>query len=226
MVKEVLCMEDYLTSGIRTLFVYLFILLLFRLMGKREVGELSILDLVVSIMIGDLAVLVSEGNDKPFLKTIFPMFVLAFVQIALAFFSLKSVRFRFIMDGQPQIIVNQGKIDEKVMRRQRYNFNDLLTQLREQGISDLNEVQFAILESSGKLSVIKNSQGKKSKSIETPYPLVIDGQIQEKPLSYIGKDKDWLFHQLKRHGDLKLEDVSICGYINGQIYIDKKEVRK
>ncbi|MFJ7637376.1 DUF421 domain-containing protein [Peribacillus sp. NPDC046944] len=219
-------MEDYLSSGIRTLFVYLFILLLFRLMGKREVGELSILDLVVSIMIGDIAVLALEGNDEPFFGTIFPMLVLAVVQIILAFFSLKSVRFRYLMDGQPQIIINQGKIDEKVMRRQRYNFNDLLTQLREQGISDLNEVQFAILESSGKLSVIKNSQGKKSKSIETPYPLIIDGKIQENNLAYIGKDKYWLLHQLKRHGYLKLEEVSICGFINGQIYIDKKEVRK
>ncbi|MFJ7847220.1 DUF421 domain-containing protein [Peribacillus sp. NPDC097206] len=219
-------MEDYLSSGLRTLFVYLFILLLFRLMGKREVGELSILDLVVSIMIGDIAVLALEGNDKPFLGTVFPMLVLAVVQIILAFFSLKSVRFRYLMDGQPQIIINQGKIDEKVMRRQRYNFNDLLTQLREQGISDLNEVQFAILESSGKLSVIKNSQGKKSKRIETPYPLIIDGKIQENNLAYIGKDKYWLLHQLKRHGYLKLEEVSICGFINGQIYIDKKEVRK
>ncbi|MFJ7744192.1 DUF421 domain-containing protein [Peribacillus sp. NPDC097295] len=219
-------MEDYLSSGLRTLFVYLFILLLFRLMGKREVGELSILDLVVSIMIGDIAVLVLEENDKPFLKTIFPMFVLAMVQIMLAFFSLKSVKFRYLMDGRPQIIINQGKIDEKVMRSQRYNFNDLLTQLREQGISDLNEVQFAILESSGKLSVIRKSQGKKSKTIETPYPLVIDGQIQEKNLAYIGKDKYWLLHQLKKHGNLKLNEVSICGFINGQIYIDKKEIQK
>ena len=219
-------MEDYLSSGLRTLFVYLFILLLFRLMGKREVGELSVLDLVVSIMIGDIAVLALEGKDKPFLETIFPMLVLALVQIALAFFSLKSVRFRYLMDGQPQIIINQGKIDERVMRRQRYNFNDLLTQLREQGISDLNEVQFAILESSGKLSVIKNSQGKKSKGLETPYPLIIDGQIQENNLAYIGKDKYWLLQQLKRHGDFKLEEVSICGFINGQLYIDKKEVVK
>lgn len=219
-------MEDYLSSGLRTLFVYLFILLLFRLMGKREVGELSILDLVVSIMIGDIAVLVLEENDKPFLKTIFPMFVLAMVQIILAFFSLKSVKFRYLMDGRPQVIINQGKIDEKVMRRQRYNFNDLLTQLREQGISDLNEVQFAILESSGKLSVIKNSQGKKSKGLETPYPLIIDGQIQEHNLAYIGKDKYWLLHQLKKHGNLKFNEVSICGFINGQIYIDKKEFQK
>ncbi|MGE7601073.1 DUF421 domain-containing protein [Peribacillus sp. NPDC097675] len=219
-------MEDYLSSGLKTLFVYLFILFLFRLMGKREVGELSILDLVVSIMIGDIAVLVLEENDKPFIRTIYPMFVLAMVQIALAFFSLKSVRFRYLMDGQPQIIINQGKIDEKVMRSQRYNFNDLLTQLREQGISDLNEVQFAILESSGKLSVIRNSQGKKSKGIETPYPLIIDGQMQEKNLAYIGKDKYWLLHQLKKHGDLNLNEVSICGYINGQFYIDKKESKK
>lgn len=219
-------MEQYLSSGLRTLFVYLFILVLFRLMGKREVGELSILDLVVSIMIGDIAVLALEDSDKSFLETVFPMLILAVVQIILAFISLKSVRFRYLMDGKPEIIISQGKIDEKAMRRQRYNFDDLLTQLREQGISDLNDVQFAILESSGKLSVIKNTQGKRSKNIETPYPLIVDGKILDKNLEHIGKDHFWLINQLKKHGVTNLKVVSICGFMNGQFYIDKNETKK
>ncbi len=128
------------------------------------------------------------------------MFVLAFIQIILAFISLKSIRFRNIVDGTPQIIINQGKIDEKAMRKQRYTFDDLLTQLREQGISDLNEVQFAILESTGKLSIIKNTKGKRSKIKETPYPLIIDGEIQENNLDRIGKNHFWLRHQLKKTG--------------------------
>ncbi|KWW14092.1 DUF421 domain-containing protein [Bacillus sp. mrc49] len=218
--------DTYLAIIFRTTVIYLVILFLFRMMGKREVGELSILDLVVSIMIGDIAVLSFEDLDKPFFQQITPMFVLAFIQIILAFISLKSIRFRNIVDGTPQIIINQGKIDEKAMRKQRYNFDDLLTQLREQGINDLNEVQFAILESSGKLSVIKNTQGKRTKTKETPYPLIIDGKIQENNLYKIGKNQFWLRHQLKKHGESKIQEISICGYIDGQFYIDKNETKK
>lgn len=218
--------ETYLAIIFRTTVIYLVILFLFRMMGKREVGELSILDLVVSIMIGDIAVLSFEDLDKPFFRQITPMFVLAFIQIVLAFISLKSIRFRNIVDGTPQIIINQGKIDEKAMRKQRYNFDDLLTQLREQGINDLNDVQFAILESSGKLSVIKNTQGKRSKMKETPYPLIVDGKIQEDNLYKIGKNQFWLRHQLKKHGEVKIQEISICGYIDGQFYIDTNETKK
>lgn len=217
---------DILTIIFRTTVIYLVILILFRMMGKREVGELSILDLVVSIMIGDIAVLSFEDLDRPFFRQIIPMFVLAFIQIILAFISLKSIRFRNIVDGTPQIIINQGKIDEKAMRKQRYTFDDLLTQLREQGINDLNEVQFAILESTGKLSIIKNTKGKRSKTKETPYPLIIDGEIQERNLDRIGKNHFWLRHQLKKLGETKIKEISICGYIDGQFYIDKNETKK
>ncbi len=129
-------------------------------MGKREIGELSILDLVVFIMLGDIAVVAIENTRILFCIFLLPMFVLLFLQVVLSFISLKSSNFDKLLDGQPSIIINNGKIDEKVMRKQRYNFDDLLTQLREQGIIDVNEVQFAILETSGKLSVIKKEQNK------------------------------------------------------------------
>lgn len=132
-------------------------------------------------MIGDIAVLSFEDLEKPFIRQTIPMFVLAFLQITLAFASLKSVKLRNFMDGKPQIIINQGKIDEKAMRKQRYNFDDLLTQLREQGIIDINEVQFAILETSGKLSVIKKSDEEGVEN-QVPFPLIVDGEIQEKIL--------------------------------------------
>ncbi|MEE3953561.1 DUF421 domain-containing protein [Peribacillus frigoritolerans] len=218
-------MDIYLGIILRTAVIYLVIWFLFRMMGKREVGELSVLDLVVSIMIGDIAVLSFEDLEKPFIRQTIPMFVLAFLQITLAFASLKSVKLRNFMDGKPQIIINQGKIDEKAMRRQRYNFDDLLTQLREQGIIDINEVQFAILETSGRLSVIKKSDKERSES-QVPFPLIVDGEIQEKNLDKIGKNHVWLLNQLKEHGETKVKEISICGYIDGQIYIDKNETKK
>lgn len=223
---SVIELDIYLGIIFRTTVIYLVIWFLFRLMGKREVGELSVLDLVVSIMIGDIAVLSFEDLEKPFIRQTIPMFVLATLQITLAFISLKSVKFRYFMDGKPQIIINQGKIDEKAMRRQRYNFDDLLTQLREQGIIDLNEVRFAILETSGKLSVIKNSEEERSESESIPYPLIVDGVIQEENLNKIGKNHFWLLHQLKEHGDTKVKEISICGYIDGQFYIDTNETKK
>jgi uncharacterized membrane protein YcaP (DUF421 family) len=218
-------LDIYLGIIFRTAVIYLVIWFLFRMMGKREVGELSVLDLVVSIMIGDIAVLSFEDLEKPFIRQTIPMFVLAILQITLAFASLKSVKLRNLMDGKPQIIINQGKIDEKAMRRQRYNFDDLLTQLREQGIIDINEVQFAILETSGKLSVIKKSDEGGSES-QVPFPLIVDGEIQEKNLDKIGKNHFWLLNQLKEHGETKVKEISICGYIDGQIYIDKNEMKK
>ncbi|WP_330501386.1 DUF421 domain-containing protein [Peribacillus frigoritolerans] len=218
-------MDIYLGIIFRTTVIYLVIWFLFRMMGKREVGELSILDLVVSIMIGDIAVLSFEDLEKPFIRQTIPMFVLAFLQITLAFASLKSVKLRNLMDGKPQIIINQGKIDEKAMRKQRYNFDDLLTQLREQGIIDINEVQFAILETSGKLSVIKKSDEEGVEN-QVPFPLIVDGEIQEKNLDEIGKNHVWLLNQLKEHGETKVKEISICGYIEGQFYIDKNEMKK
>lgn len=215
----------YLGIIFRTTVIYLVIWFLFRMMGKREVGELSVLDLVVSIMIGDIAVLSFEDLEKPFIRQTIPMFVLAFLQITLAFASLKSVKLRNLMDGKPKIIINQGKIDEKAMRKQRYNFDDLLTQLREQGIIDINEVQFAILETSGKLSVIKKSDEEGVEN-QVPFPLIVDGEIQEKNLDKIGKNHVWLLNQLKEHGETKVKEISICGYIDGQIYIDKNETKK
>ncbi|CAH0207810.1 hypothetical protein SRABI80_01983 [Peribacillus frigoritolerans] len=217
--------DIYLGIIFRTTVIYLVIWFLFRMMGKREVGELSILDLVVSIMIGDIAVLSFEDLEKPFIRQTIPMFVLAFLQITLAFASLKSVKLRNLMDGKPQIIIDQGKIDEKAMRKQRYNFDDLLTQLREQGIIDINEVQFAILETSGKLSVIKKSDEEGVEN-QVPFPLIVDGEIQEKNLDKIGKNHVWLLNQLKEHGETKVKEISICGYIEGQFYIDKNEMKK
>jgi uncharacterized membrane protein YcaP (DUF421 family) len=223
---SVIDLDIYLGIVFRTTVIYLVIWFLFRVMGKREVGELSVLDLVVSIMIGDIAVLSFEDLEKPFVRQTIPMFVLALLQITLAFIALKSVRFRYFMDGKPQIIINQGKIDEKAMRRQRYNFDDLLTQLREQGINDLNLVKFAILETSGKLSVIENKQEEKSERVEIPFPLIVDGEIQEENLEKIGKNHFWLMHQLKKLGETKVKEISICSYIDGEFYIDKNETKK
>lgn len=175
-------MEVYFNIILRTLFLYLMIIVIFRLMGKREIGELSILDLVVFIMIGEMAVIAIENTKDPLIHSIIPMVLLMIIQITLAFISLKSKKFRDLVDGDPSIIINRGKIDEKAMRRQRYNFDDLMTQLREKDIRSIADVEFAILESSGSLSVIekiKSNKKNQKKQGDITIPLILDGAIEE-----------------------------------------------
>ena len=215
-------MEDYSIIILRTIISYLLILIIFRLMGKREIGELSILDLVVFIMLGDIAVISIAEHDKPFLHILLPMIILLIIQVVFSFVSLKSSKFRKLLEGSPSIIINNGNIDEKVMRQQRYNFDDLLTQLREQGIVNVKEVQFAILETSGKLSIMKKSQNEPLTNKETAFPLIIDGQIQQKSLEQIGQNDFWLRQQLKKHGYEDPKQISLCTYSNGEFYIDGK----
>lgn len=214
-------MDAYSLIIIRTVISYILIIVIFRFMGKREIGELSILDLVVFIMLGDIAVVAIEKQDKPFFHIILPMLILLFLQVVLSFISLKSSKFRKILDGTPSIIINNGKIDEKIMRKLRYNFDDLLTQLREQGIIDVNEVQFAILETTGKLSVMKKEEDKIMTDSETALPLIIDGDVQQKTLEQIGKNEFWLRQQLDKYGFDDPKQISLCTYSNGEFYIDK-----
>lgn len=215
-------MEQYITIILRTIFFYVLILAIFRLMGKREIGELSILDLVVFIMIGELAIVAIDDPEQSLIQTTIPMVLLMVIQIAMATISLKSKRFRDIVDGKPTIIINRGKIDEEAMRKQRYNFDDLLTQLREKDIRSIGDVEFAILESSGSLSVIEkmsNGNGKPREG-DITIPLIIDGCIEEENLVRINKTNLWLRQELKKMGYKDVRKISFCSFENGKFFVD------
>lgn len=215
-------MEQYFSIIFRTIFFYILILVIFRLMGKREIGELSILDLVVFIMIGELAIVAIDNPNKSLIHTSIPMVLLMLIQILLATLSLKSKKFRDLVDGKPTIIINRGKIDEEAMRKQRYNFDDLLTQLREKDIRSIADVEFAILESSGSLSVIErmnNSDGK-PKDGDITIPLIIDGNIEEENLTRINKTNLWLRQELKKMGYRDVRKISFCSFENGKFFVD------
>ncbi|PLS01273.1 DUF421 domain-containing protein [Neobacillus cucumis] len=217
-------MADYVSIVFRTIVFYALILFIFRMMGKREIGELSILDLVVFIMIGEMAVVAIERNQSPLLHTMIPMLVLMVIQITMAFFSLKSKRFRDLIDGKPIIIINRGKIDEQAMRKQRYNFDDLMVQLREKDIRSIADVEFAILEPSGSLSVIEKLKNAEDpmKQGDITIPLIMDGQIDEENLRRINKTNLWLRQELKKKGYRDVKDISFCSYENGNFFIDIK----
>jgi uncharacterized membrane protein YcaP (DUF421 family) len=216
-------MEEYFLIIFRTLFLYALVLLIFRIMGKREIGELSILDLVVFIMIGELAVVAIDNQYEPVLHSVLPMLLLMMIQISFAMLSLKSKKFRDMIEGKPTLIINRGKIDEKEMRRQRYNFDDLLMQLREKDIRNIAAVEFAILEPSGKLSVFE----KENKDTgDITIPLIMDGQIVDVNLSRINKTNLWLRQELKKNGYSDIKNISFCSYQNGSFFIDEKDEKK
>lgn len=210
-------MVIYGIISLRIVVVYLLIALIFRLMGKREIGELGIIDLVVFIMIADIAVIAIERYNESFFKPMLPIGILVLIQIIFSHLSLKSRNFRKLVDGEPSIIIKDGKILEKQMKKQRYNFDDLLMQLRENNIRFISDVEFAILEPTGKLSVIKKEKNKTGYTVG----LIIDGELQEEKLSELNLNKEWLYDELNKRGIKNLKEISFCSYENGKLYIDK-----
>jgi len=206
---------------VRTIAIYLIIAFFFRIMGKREIGELSLLDLVVYILLTEIAAIGIESHNEPILKVAYPMLLIVVIQIIFSFISLKSVKFRKLLDGHPVLIISNGKVNDKEMRKQRYTFDDLLLQLREKDIGDIREVDYAILEPTGKLSVFKKDANNANRSSLT-FPLILDGVVQEDNLNHYNKDKVWLLQQLKINGYTSVEQVSYCSLLDDKIFIDNK----
>ncbi|MBM7644695.1 uncharacterized membrane protein YcaP (DUF421 family) [Scopulibacillus daqui] len=213
------------TVILRTIFLYIVILITFRMMGKREFGKLSIVDFVVFIMIAELAVISIEDPNKPLLIMICPIFILTLIQMFLSFLSLKSRSLREIFDGKPAEIIKNGKIDEHEMRKQRYNFDDLLTQLREQNIKNITDVEFGVLEPNGNLSVLKKSdKNDDERHSAMSFPLILDGKVQEQNLEKINQTPLWLRQQLRKLGFRDIKQISYCILDeDGTFYIDIKD---
>ncbi|PGL70568.1 DUF421 domain-containing protein [Bacillus sp. AFS055030] len=208
---------------IRTISIYLIIALFFRLMGKREIGELSLLDLVVYILLTEIAAIGIETHNEPIIKVIYPMFLIVAIQIIFSLISLKSVVFRKVLDGHPVLIISKGKILEKEMKKQRYTFDDLLLQLREKDIGDVRDVDYALLEPTGKLSIFKKEINGDLNYSSLTFPLILDGTVQEDNLKEYNKDKKWLLEQLKKHGYDDFNQVSYCSLRGEEIFFDKKD---
>ncbi|MGM9923739.1 MAG: DUF421 domain-containing protein [Bacillus sp. (in: firmicutes)] len=213
-------MNTLAVLSFRTIVMYFVILLIFRVMGKREIGELGILDLVVFMMIAEMAVVAIVDLKISLIEAFIPMLILLGIQITLAYISLKNRKIRELLDGKPTIIIYNGKIDEKAMRKERYNFDDLLQQLRTKDIFDLSEVAFALLEPSGELTVMKKPPGKEA---ELALPLILDGEIQLQNVKYMNRTKEWLFRELHERGHYSIHSISFCIYRNGKLYIDEKD---
>lgn len=203
----------------RTIFFYFFVLIAYRIMGKREIGQLGVIDLIVSILIAELVAISIEEFKQPMAYTVIPITCLVILEVLFAFISIKSRKFRTIFDGKPSLIIVNGKINYKEMVKQRYSLDDLLVSLRQKEIRDIDMVEYAFLEPNGELSVFKYNFFK----LKSPYPqaLILDGQIQTKVLKYIKKTPEWVEEELSKN-NLFIKDIFYAFYKNSKIFIIKK----
>ena len=195
------------TGLIRTIILYLVIIAGIRLMGKRQIGELEPSELVLSLIIADLAAVPMQDYGIPLLTGLIPILALLSLTMILSVLTVKSVTFRSLLCGRPSIIIRNGMVDQREMARNRLTVDELLEELRIQGITDLSTVQYAVLETNGQLSVLPYPVHKpptarqwdmKLPSPGFPLILVNDGVLMEHNLSALGRDRVWLDQELAR----------------------------
>ena len=201
----------YFTLIFKTVFMYFFIIFVHRLMGKKEVGQLSIVDLIVSILMAELIALSIQEDKKSLLISVIPILVLVGVQMLISYITLKSDKLRNIIDGKPIVIIKNGKLNFTEMSKLRYSLDDLLTQLRLQGVKSIDKVKYAVLENNGNLSVFNDNS-------DYPLPLILDGVIDYSVLKEIKKDYNWLINILKKK-NIELDEVFYAFYTNNKTFI-------
>lgn len=186
-------------------------------MGKREIGQLGVMDLIVSILIAELVAISIENFNDSIFNTIIPIVILVLIEMLLAYLSIKSKKVREFFDGKPSVIISEGKINYSEMVKQRYSLDDLLVQLRQNSIKSIEDIEYALLENNGKLSIFPYSNS----DSEYPMPIIIDGKIEEDTLININKSQNWLNKVLIKN-DVNLNEIFYAFYKGKKIYIVKK----
>ncbi len=217
---------------IRTIILYGIVLFMIRLMGKAELAEMEPFQLVVILMIAELAALPMENTDVSLMNGIVALSALLFIQVLISFISLKSERARLLFCGKPSILINRGNIVEKEMKKLRININDLLEALRSNNVSSLDDVDYAILETNGDLNVIPKGGARPltPRDFQIPstiqhmtLPVIVDGVVYKDSLKELNLSEDWLKKQLKQNSIGSYKDILFC-YMdeNDSLHIHKK----
>lgn len=210
---------EYANLVIRCITFYFILIIALRFMGKREVGELSVFDIVIYLVMSELLAIAVTETDESIFKSLIPITTLAILQILLSYFLLKSKHLRDIIDGKPVILIHNGTLNQKEMKKQRYNLDDLLSQLRDKDICCIKDVQFAILENSGSLSIFK----KDDCCVLHPTPVIQDRIINQKVLNDLNKDYEWLIQELKQYGYKDEKQIFLCMILTDGLYILEKK---
>ncbi len=214
---------------VRTLILYTLVVIVMRIMGKRQIGQLQPFELVIAIMIADLAAVPMQNTGIPLINGIVPIVTLLIIQLLISLLSLKSLRARAIICGKPTILIEKGKINESALRKELYTLSDLLEQLRIINYPNIADIEYAILETSGQISVIPKSQKRpltpEDMDIKTDYEgipvdLIIDGRLLSENLINAGKDRTWLIRELrKQQYDDPEQILFACIDPSGKLYI-------
>ena len=210
---------SYMELMVKCIIVYFVIIFALRLMGKREVGELSVFDVVIYLVMSELLAISITDTHSSIFRSLVPIAVLALMQIAISWILLKSKRIRDLFDGKAVILIRDGCIDQQMMRKERYSIDDLMSQLHGKDLSSPDEVAFAILENNGTLSILP----KKSCRVRYPHPLISDGVIDREVLRSIGKDRGWLTQQLGKQGTTA-EAVFLCLYQKDGLFVIRRQL--
>ena len=220
---------------VRSIILYILVLIVMRFMGKREIGQLEPFELAISIMIADLATMPMSGIGIPISNGIVPILGLLVMHLLISVINMKSIRLRQVICGKPSILIYKGRIDEEKLRKERFTINELEERLRGNNVNNIADVEYAILETSGKINVIQKANKRnlipEDLNINPPYEgisydLVIDGKIMNDNLKKLNKDYNWLLEQTKKY-NIKPEGallVTIDG--NGNIFCQEKKVNK
>ena len=220
-----------LITFIRAIFLYIVVLVVMRLMGKREIGQLQPFELAISIMIADLASIPMTETGIPITRGVIPIFGLLIMHLLLSFINLKSVKAREVVCGKPRILIYRGRIDEKALMKERFTINELEERLRGNNVASVGDVEYAILETSGQLTVIQKPNKRTTIPEDfnimpeyegIPYNLVVDGKIMEKNLQKIGKNYTWLKKQVEKFGMKPEEALLVTLDGKDQIFCQKK----
>lgn len=218
---------------IRTLILYTTVVLCLRIMGKRQIGELQPSELVVAIMISDVATVPIEALDIPLLSGIIPVLTLLLAEVITSYLSLKSRFIRKFIMGEPSVVIYNGVICEKELEKQRFNLNDLLEELRLLGLFDISDVYIAVLETSGKLSVIPKTSArsvtvddmglKNVRREGLPCTVIMDGRFNQAEVKRSGHSKDYIVKVLNNKGIKSPKDVFIASIDEeGEMFVQKK----
>lgn len=203
----------------RTIILYLLVVCIMRIMGKRQIGELQPFELVIAIMLSELAAVPMQDTGIPLIYGIIPILTLMTLQILISLITLKSQRARKLICGVPSILVKDGKIQQEELVKQRLNLDDLMEDLRMSGYINISDIAYAILENSGKLSIIPKSAQtpvcKEDLNITSdveklPIGIILDGKLNQNNLELSGHSMDWLMKNLKKYNVKSMDEVFIA----------------
>ena len=224
-----------LITFFRSIILYIFVLIIMRLMGKREIGQLQPFELAISIMIADLVTMPMTDVGIPISNGIIPILGLLLMHLIISIINIKSIKAREIICGKPRILIYRGKIDEEALKKERFTINELQERLRGNNVVNIGDVEYAILETSGQVTVIQKPDKRNTIPADfnimpdyegISYDLIIDGKIMKENLIKTGKDYNWLEKEIGKF-KMKPNEVLLATLDGkGQIFCQKKEKTK